>query len=265
MFGPDPRRLLTITRVLVLDKFRVKYLDAALSYVWALMGPLLLFGILYLVFTRIGRFDQAVKNYPLYLLSSLVLWMFFAETSGDAVASLVRSESLLRRLPFPYAAVPLSIVAMGLIDLGLNSVAVLAFLLGSGVFPRPSWLEVIPILLFVSVFITGLAMLLSALYVRLRDVDRLWGLLRQALFFATPVFYVMASVPHSIRPIALANPLAAATTQLRHAVIDPAAPTWLAASGGAIPALIPLAVVCATFVVGLWVFYRESPTDAENL
>jgi ABC-2 type transport system permease protein len=115
------------------------------------------------------------------------------------------------------------------------------------------------------VFITGLAMLLSALYVRYRDVDHVWGLLRQALFFASPIFYVMASVPSSIRPIVLANPLAAAFTQVRHAVLDPSAPTWVAASGGVLHALVPVAVVFAMFLLGLWVFHRESPTVAENL
>jgi ABC-type polysaccharide/polyol phosphate transport system ATPase subunit/ABC-type polysaccharide/polyol phosphate export permease len=265
MFGPDPRRLLDVTRVLAVDKFKVKYLDAALSYLWVLMGPLLLFGILYWVFSQIGGFSEGVDHYPLYLLSSLVLWMFFAEATSDSVTSLVVNESLLRRLPLPHVAVPMSIVSMALFDLCMSSVAVLVFVLASGVTPRLSWLEVIPIVLFLSVFITGLAMLLSALYVRLRDVDHVWGLLRQAFFFASPVFYVAASVPLPIRPIVLANPLAAAFTQVRHAVIDPTAPTWVAASGGVLHALLPVAVTCATFVVGLWVFHRESPTVAENL
>jgi ABC-type polysaccharide/polyol phosphate transport system ATPase subunit/ABC-type polysaccharide/polyol phosphate export permease len=265
MFGPSLGRLLTITRVMAADKFKVKYLDAALSYLWVLMGPLLLFGILYWVFSQIGSFDEGVQHYPLYLLSSLVLWMFFAEATSEAVVSLVASEPLLRRLPLPHLAVPMSVVAMALFDLCMSSVAVLVFLLASGVTPRLSWFELIPILLFLSAFITGLAMLLSALYVRLRDVDHVWGLLRQALFFASPIFYVVSFVPLPIQPIVLANPLAAAFTQIRHAVIDPAGPTWVAAAGGVVQAMVPVAVVCATFALGLWVFHRESPTVAENL
>jgi ABC-type polysaccharide/polyol phosphate transport system ATPase subunit/ABC-type polysaccharide/polyol phosphate export permease len=265
MFGPDPRRLLTLTRVLAVDKFKVKYLDAELSYLWVLMGPLLFFAILYWVFTQIGNFDQGVNHYPLYLLSSLVLWMYFAEATGGGVACLVGNEALLRRLSFPHAAVPMSVVAMTLFDLCMSSIAVLVFLLASGLSPRLTWLEVVPIVLFLSVFITGLAMLLSALYVRYRDIDHVWTLLRQALFYASPIFYVVASVPIPIKPVVLANPLAAAFTQVRHAVIDPTAPTWVAASGGAIRALIPVAIVVGTFALGLWVFHRESPTVAENL
>jgi ABC-type polysaccharide/polyol phosphate transport system ATPase subunit/ABC-type polysaccharide/polyol phosphate export permease len=265
MFGPDLRRLLIVTGILAVDKFKVKYLDAALSYLWVLMGPLLLFAILYWVFSTIGGFDEGVEHYPLYLLSSLVLWMYFQDAVSLSVGSLVESEPLLRRVPVPHFAVPMSIVWMSIFDLCMSSIAVLVFLLASGITPRLSWLEVIPIVLFLSVFITGLAMLLSALYVRLRDVDHIWGLVRQALFFATPIFYVIASVPLPIQPIVLANPLAAAFTQVRHAVIDPSAPTWVAASGSTLHALLPVAVVCVTFVLGLWVFHRESPTVAENL
>jgi ABC-2 type transport system permease protein len=265
MFGPDLRRLLTVTWVLAVDKFKVKYLDAALSYLWVLMGPLLLFAIMFWVFSEIGGFNKGVEHYPLYLLSSLVLWMFFAEATSDSVTSLVVSESLLRRVPLPHFAVPMSIVWMSIFDLCMSSIAVLVFVLASGITPRLSWLEVIPIVLFLSVFITGLAMLLSALYVRLRDVDQVWGLLRQALFFASPIIYVVAAVPLPIQPIVLANPLAAAFTEVRHAVIDPTAPTWVAAAGSTLHALLPVAVVGVTFVAGLWVFHRESPTVAENL
>jgi ABC-2 type transport system permease protein len=254
-----------VTRVLAADKFKEKYLDAKLSYLWVLMGPLLLFTIIYWVFSNIGGFDEGVKDYPLYLLCSLVLWMFFAEATADAVTSLVHGESLLRRLPFPHVAMPLSIVAMTLFDLCMSAIAVLVFLLASGIFPRLSWLELLPIVLLLSVFTTGLVMMLSALYVRFRDIDQVWGLLRQALFFATPIFYVISFVPESIKPIILASPLAAAFTQIRHAVIDPDAPSLVAASGGVAEAMIPVAIVGITFALGLWVFHRESPTVAENL
>jgi ABC-2 type transport system permease protein len=229
------------------------------------MGPLAFFGILYFVFTQIGGFDEGVKHYPLYLLSSLVLWMFFAEATAGAVACLVSNESLLRRLPFPHVAVPLSVVATALFDLCMSSIAVLVFLLASGITPRLSWLELIPILLFVLVFVAGVAMLLSALFVRYRDVDHVWTLLRQMLFYASPIFYVASLIPAAIKPVVLSNPLAAAFTEVRHAVIDSSAPTWVSAAGSFERAMIPVAIVCATFVLGLWVFRRESPTVAENL
>ncbi|MEA2309808.1 MAG: type transport system ATP-binding protein [Thermoleophilaceae bacterium] len=265
VLGTDPRRLPTLTRTLAAAQFKVKYLDAKLSYLWVIMGPLALFGILYFVFTRVGSFDKGVAHYPLYLLSGLVLWMYFAEATSTAVISLVQNESLLRRLPFPKLAVPLSVVAMALFDLCMSALTVLAFILAAGIAPRLAWLEVIPLILFLTLLVIGVSMLLSALFVRYRDVDHVWALVRQALFYASPILYVATAVPESLKPFALANPLAAVFTQFRHAVIDPAAPTYIDAAGGVARALIPLAITIGLFAAGLWVFSRESPTVAENL
>jgi ABC-type polysaccharide/polyol phosphate transport system ATPase subunit/ABC-type polysaccharide/polyol phosphate export permease len=262
---PDPRRLVTLIRTLAAAEFRVKYLDAALSYLWVVMGPLALFGILYFVFSQVGSFDEGVEHYPLYLLSALVLWMFFADATSRSVTSLVQNEALLRRLPLPQLAVPLSVVAMALFDLCMSFLPVLLFLLTSGITPTVSWLEVVPIVLFLAVFATGVAMLLSALYVRYRDVDHVWALVRQALFYASPILYAATMIPEHLKGAAMANPLAAVFTEFHHAVIDPDAPSYVAASGGTARALIPVAITGALFVAGLWVFSREGPTVAENL
>jgi ABC-type polysaccharide/polyol phosphate transport system ATPase subunit/ABC-type polysaccharide/polyol phosphate export permease len=263
--GPDPGRLLTLTRTLAAAQFKVKYLDAALSYLWVLIWPFAFFGILYLVFTQVGSFDKGVAHYPLYLLSTIVLWMYFADGTSGAVDCLVKNEGLLRRVPIPHLSVPLAVVATALFDLCMSALAVLAFVLLSGLAPRLSWLEVIPLIGFLTMLITGVAMLLSALYVRYRDVDHVWALLRQFLFYASPILYAVTTIPGSIKDLAVANPLAAVFTELRHAVIDPSAPSFVAASGGPVRALIPVTIACAVFAAGLWVFSRESPTVAENL
>lgn len=263
--GRDPRRLLTLTRLFATAEFKLKYLDAALSYLWVLMGPLAFFGILYLVFTKVGRFNHGVAHYPVYLLSALVLWMFFAEATSTAIGCLVQGEPLLRRVSFPHMAVPLSAIAMAFFDLCVNSLATLVFIFASGVKPRVSWLEVVPLVALLSMLVVGIAMLLSALYVRYRDVDHIWVLVRQMLFYGSGIFFVVTSAPASVRPIILANPLTAIFTQIRHAVVDPHAPTFVAEAGGAARAVIPVAVICILFVLGVWAFHRESPTVAENL
>jgi ABC-type polysaccharide/polyol phosphate transport system ATPase subunit/ABC-type polysaccharide/polyol phosphate export permease len=263
--GGDARRLWSITRLLAISEFKLKYLDAALSYLWVLIGPLAFFGIIYFIFTRVGRFSHGVEHYPVYLLSALVLWIFFAEATGTALGCLVSNESVLRRVSFPHIAVPLSIVAMAFFDLCMSAVAVLAFVLASGITPQLSWLEVVPLVALEAVLITGVAMILSALYVRYRDIDHIWVVVRQMLFYGSGVFFVVTSLPSSLRPVMIANPLTAIFTQVRHAVIDPHAPSYISEAGGGARALIPLAVIALAFGVGLWVFKRESPTVAENL
>jgi ABC-2 type transport system permease protein len=113
--------------------------------------------------------------------------------------------------------------------------------------------------------VAGASMLLSALYVRFRDMHHIWGLTRQVLFYVAPIFYVVASYPPSVRPLLNANPLAAIFTEFRHAVIDPHAPSLTRADGGVLGALVPVAVALVIFALGLWVFHRESPNAPENV
>jgi ABC-type polysaccharide/polyol phosphate transport system ATPase subunit/ABC-type polysaccharide/polyol phosphate export permease len=263
--GGDLRRLGLITRTFAAFEFKLKYLDAALSYFWVLIKPLAFFGILYFVFSEIGNFDQGVTHYPIYLLCSLLLWLYFSEATTKALYSLVEREPLLRRVPFPHIAVPLSVVATALFDLFMSGIAVLVFILAAGIAPRLSWLEVLPIVVLYTMFVVGVAMLLSALYVRYRDVDHIWGLSRHLLFYASPIFYVATAFPEEVKNLMLASPLAAAYTEVRHAVIDPSAPSVVEANGGVWQALVPVAIVFVVFFVGLWVFHRESPTVAENV
>jgi ABC-2 type transport system permease protein len=108
-------------------------------------------------------------------------------------------------------------------------------------------------------------MLLSALYVRYRDMQPIWDVLLQVLFYATPVIYVISTLPDSIEREAMASPLAAIFTQMRHALIDPNAPTAADAIGAGWRLLIPLAVVVVAFGLGAWVFAREAPRIAEDL
>ncbi len=259
------RRLATLTRTMAVAEFKLHYLDSFLSYLWVMAGPLAFFAILYLVFTNVGSFNHGVPHYPLYLLTSLMMWTFFATASTNSIASLVRHEPLLRRLPLPRVVVPLSVVVTSLFDLAMNSIAVAVFVIAAGISPRASWLELPVLLGLLTLFVVGVTLLLSALFVRFRDVEQIWILLRQSLFYCTPIFYVAASLPDKVEKLAMVNPLAAIFTQARHALIDPTAPTAATAIGGSVRLLIPLGVVLGTFAAGVWVFHRESPRAAENL
>jgi ABC-2 type transport system permease protein len=229
------------------------------------MRPLLLFGVLYFVFTEVVRFGDEIKDYPVYLLTSIMLFTFFSETTSRGVNSLTERENLLRKVRFPRLVIPLSVALNALFNLGLNMIVVFVFVLASGVDPRWSWLEMIPLILLLIVLSVAVTMLLSALYVRYRDMQPIWEVALQMLFYATPVIYVTATLPDSIEQEAMANPLAAVLTQMRHALIDPDAPTAAQAIGGEVRLLIPLAVVAGVFALGVWFFTREAPRIAENL
>jgi ABC-2 type transport system permease protein len=263
--GDDLRRLANLTYVLAATDFKLRFFGSALGYLWTLMRPLLLFGVLYVVFTEIVRFGAGIEHYPVYLLMSIVMFTFFSETTARGVTSLIERESLLRKMRFPRMVIPLAVSLHSLFNLGLNLVAVFVFVLISGITPRVEWLELVPLVALLATFATGVAMLVSALYVRYRDILPIWEVALQILFYASPVIYVTDTYPPSIRQEALCNPIAAILAQARHALIDPNAPTAADVIGGAARLLIPLAVVAFVFALGFWVFTREAPRIAEEL
>src|SRR5512141_1675457 len=106
----DVRRFLVLTHTLAVAEFKLRFFGSALGYLWQLMRPLMLFGVLLLVFTKVARFGDAVPHYAEGLLLGIVLFTFFSESTGGAVTSLVNRESLVRKIEFPRLAVPLSVV-----------------------------------------------------------------------------------------------------------------------------------------------------------
>jgi ABC-2 type transport system permease protein len=263
--GGDLRRFWSLTYTLAATDFKLRFFGSALGYLWTLMRPLLLFGVLYFVFTKVVRFGGGIENYPVYLLAAIMLFTFFSETTARGVTSLVERENLLRKVRFPRMVIPLSVTLNAMFNLGLNLIVVFVFVLASGIEPRWSWLELIPLIALLVVLATGITMLLSALYVRYRDIQPIWEVALQMLFYASPVIYVTSALPDNIEREAMASPITAVLTQMRHALIDPNAPTAAEAIGNEVRLLIPLAVVFAVFALGLWVFMREAPRIAENL
>src|SRR3954452_5757776 len=155
------------------------------------MRGLLLFGVLYVVFTEFVRLGSGVRFYPVVLLMNIVLFTFFLEGTGGSVGSVVDREALVRKIQFPRMAIPVSVVLTASFNLGLNLIVVLLFALASGVEPRASWVEAVPLLGLLAVLTIGMAMLLSALYVRFRDTRPIWDVFAQALFYATPVIWTI--------------------------------------------------------------------------
>ena len=263
--GPDLGRFASLTYTLAATEFKLRFFGSALGYLWTLMRPLLFFGVLYAVFTQVLSFGEDVRFYPVYLLTSIVLFYYFAEVTSGGLPSLVNRENLLRKIRFPRLVIPLSVALTALFNLGANLVAVFVFALASGVEPRWSWLQLPLLVLVLAAFATGIGMLLSALYVRYRDVSPIWDVVQQTILYGSPILYVAAEYPDRVAEAAMCNPLAAVLTQMRHAVLDPAAPTAADAIGGAPRLLIPLAIVVVVFALGFWVFDREAPRIAERL
>jgi ABC-2 type transport system permease protein len=271
--GGGVQRFWALTFMLARTEFKLRFFGSAFGYLWTLVRPLLFFGVLLFVFTTILDVNKGshIPHYPEYLLESIILFTYFQETTTGSVASLVGRENLLRKVRFPRLVVPLSVALFSLFNLCMNLVVVFIFILASGVEPRLSWLE-LPVLVALLVTISsGVGMLLSALYVRYRDIQPIWEVISQILWYGSPILYTVqtASKHHlfgiSFSRILVINPIGAIITQARKALLDPNAPSAARAIGGAPRLLIPLAIIALLFALGLWFFNREAPRISENL
>jgi ABC-2 type transport system permease protein len=168
---------------------------------------------------------------------------------------------------FPRLVIPATVVSTAFLNLLLNLVAVFVFAAIRGVQPHWQWLELPVIVLLMVVLTSGWAMLVSCLFVRYRDVKPIWEVVAQALFYATPVIWTIETIDKAawIKHLLMCNPVAAILLQMRHAVIDPTAPSAAAAIGGAPRLLIPIGIIVGTCAIGFWKFNREAPRIAEDL
>jgi ABC-2 type transport system permease protein len=263
--GGELRRTLSLTWTLALADWKLRFYGSVLGYVWMLARPFAFFGVIYVVFTEIASIGDAVEHYAVYILFAMVLFQFFAEVTTGCVTCLVTRENLLRKMQFPRIVIPLSVVTTGLLNLLATLAAVMIFAIGSGVYPAWSWLELPVLVLLLSLLATGVGMLLSVLFVPYRDVQPIWDVMSQILFYASPVLYVTTQVPESFQHAYAASPIAAILTEMRHAIIDPSAPHVSDAIGGAPRLLIPLGAIAGVLALGLWLFNRQAPRIAERL
>ncbi len=272
--GSDPRRLWQLTWTLAKTEFKLAFFGSALGYLWQLMRPLLLFGVIYLVLSRsILASTSKQPFFPAALLLGIVLFSFFSESTGGSVTCMVNRENLVRKIEFPRLAVPLSIVLTSLMNLGLNLIPVLIFLFIAGGTPEFSWLLLPVVILLLALLSTGLGMILSVSYVRYRDIKPIWDVVMQMTFYASGIFISIAGlkpvrvlgVDVNLSHVLMADPFAAILQEARHVFISPAYPTAASAIGGTGLLMIPLGLGLATLLGGYLLFDRRAPQVAEQL
>src|SRR5262249_7280289 len=160
-----------------------------------------------------------------------VLFTFFQEATSNAVGSVVSQEGIVRKTQFPRLVIPLSTVLTSAFNFALNLVVVLAFILAFGVSPMWTWFLFPVAVAFLFVLTAAVAMLLSVLFVRFRDVAIIWTVFAQALFYATPILYpITAFKDEALERLLMVNPLAVIFEQVRVWVLEPNAPTAVEAA-----------------------------------
>ena len=249
-------RYRTLVASLVARDLKLKYRGSLLGVCWSLLNPLLLLAVYTVAFSHVMRVDQ--PNYPAFLLSGLLPWLFFAGALRDATVSVTTQGALLRKLPFPAESLPISTVLFHLAQFGLALLAGIPLSLLAG--SRPGWtLALLPALVGLhALFVVGLALLVSALSVPYRDVIHLTEVGLLLLFWLTPVAYPLALAPPALRTLLGLSPITAFSGAYQDLLFfgrAPAGLVWLAL----------LAAAALALALGTLVFRAQAPRFPEVL
>jgi ABC-2 type transport system permease protein len=266
--GGGRRRFFDLLWLMSVTEFRRTYFGTVFGYLWSLVRPLMLFGILLFVFTKVFRVGHELPNYPVLLLLGIVQFTFFQEATTNAVTSVVSQEGVVRKTQFPRLVIPLTTVLTAFFNFCLNLMIVLVFMLAWGVDPKWTWLYYPGAITALFVLTTASSMVLSVLYVRFRDVAIIWTVGAQVLFYATPILYPLGEhgfEDPEVGKILMLNPLGVLFEQIRCWVIEPGAPTAAQAAGGRLHLLPAAAIFLGVCAFAVWVFSREAPRIAEDL
>lgn len=195
-----------LLRNLVWAELTARYKTTVLGILWFLVNPLVMMGILIVVFGRV--IQLSIKNYPVFVLSALLPWTFFQMGLSNAATSLSRASGLVKRVRIPREFVPLSTVVSGLIHFLISLLLLFALMLFMRI-PFTRYMLFFPAAVAIQLtFLTGICLLAASLNVLYRDVEYILTPATQALFYCTPIFYPLSYVPRRWTSWYLLNPMA---------------------------------------------------------
>lgn len=257
-----------ILRAMVSADFKVRYQNSALGYVWSLLKPLFIFGILYVLFTyALPQGSRGIDNFGVWLLTGIVFWNFFSEATTVGARSVVENGQLIRKVSIPRHLLVMASSVSALINLGIGMVVVLVFAIFNGVWPSLHWLVLIPITVQLFTLSIGLALLLSALYVKFRDVAYIWEILLQAGFYASGIIFAIIYMPAFIQKIAFINPVVQIIQEARYAIMpgNPGAVTIWQTFNNVFIWFAPILITVLIFATGWHYFKRKQKYFAEDI
>lgn len=251
---------------LVRTDFKLRYQGSTLGYAWSLLRPLFLFAILYVVFVKFLKLGVDIPHFPVYLLLGIVLWNFFTEMTSQSLGSIVGRSDLIRKVRIPRWIIVLSSSVSALINLFLNLLVVLLFMVFSGADVAASVVWFPFILGEVYVFALGVSLFLAAVFVKYRDTTHIWDVIMQAMFYVTPILYPLTKVASvGLQQLLLTNPMAQAIQDARNILITRDTLTIGDVFHTPVARLLPIAISVIVLIIGILYFRKESKYFAENI
>lgn len=198
---------------------KVRYRQTLLGAVWVMGQPLVSMLIFSLLFMRVAKLRaETGVPYPLFVLTGLLIWNFFAGAIQRSGNSLVGASHLISKVYFPRLVVPLSNVATDIVDFVVAALLLVPMMAWYGVFPGVSLLLAPVIVAIAAILSLGIGLWVAALNVEYRDIRIVLPWVLQIAMYATPVVYPLSALPERYRWIALANPMTGIVEGLRASV-----------------------------------------------
>ena len=237
-----------VLRSLVSRDFKLKYRRSVLGVLWSLLNPLLMMIVMAAVFSFMFSFK--IENFPVYLILGTIMFEYMSRSTAAAMVSITESQALIKKIRIEKLIFPLEKVMFELVNLGLSMIAAIAVMIFFRVVPSLHVIWALPLLLvLVTLFCTGLSLLLSALAVFFRDVMHLWSVVITAWTYATPLFYPYDMLDGWMQTVMQFNPMYHYITFFRDIMMWNTLP-----STNQMLACIGMAVI--TFAIGLLVFRK---------
>ena len=225
----------------------VRYKQSVLGIAWAVVQPLSLMLIYTVVFSLITRMPTDGAPYAIFAYTALLPWTFFSTALGSATAGLVGNSALVTKVYFPREILPLTYVFAAFIDFAIASTVMGGLLVYYRIPLTWNALYVAPIMAILSLFVTGIALVLSAVQVRFRDVTMAMPLLLQLWMFATPIVYPLSAVPERWLPVYTLNPMVGLVDNFRRVVLRGEAPDLELLGTSALLSIVLLVACYAVF------------------
>lgn len=193
-----------LLRNLVIKDIKVRYKRSVLGFLWVMLNPLLMMLVLNIVFSNL--FKVSTKNYTAYLISGIILWGFFAQSTSTSLVSFMANRNLIKKIYLPKAIFPLSIVLSALIHFIFSLIPLFLIFLITGTRISPNIYLLPMILILVFIFSYGVSLILSTLTVFFHDTRYIYDVLLMAWMYLTPIFYPEAIIPERFRFLLNINP-----------------------------------------------------------
>lgn len=226
----------------------LRYKRSVLGVLWTLLEPLLLMTTLVVVFSTVFRF--AIVNYPVYVLSGLLVFDFLSRSTSQMVDEIITSQSMAQRIVLPRSAFAVATIFSYLTNWALALIPLFGIMLVLG-HPFTWALLTIPVAMaLMALFALGVGLVVSTLGAYFHDVKLTYNVLLGIWFYATPVIYPMEIIPEPYRGLLALNPVLHLLDLFRasvfHGHLAPAG-TWLFGAG----------LSLGMFSLGWWLFTRS--------